>query len=120
MTRKYAPLWDRIKAIPPGGSVSVIVHESFVKTLKLCLIKEKSIETRQRKALGLPFVGPLGIGVAPYDSANAKSKLADMVEVTFTVSYNLSHFINDSAAIRLGNIRVDLSGKEITEIEEPS
>jgi hypothetical protein len=113
MTRKYAPLWDRIKLIPPGGSVSVIVHSSFVKTLKLCLIKEKSIETRQRKALGLPFVGPLGIAVVPYASAN--SKLTDMVEVTFTVSYNLSHFINDSAAIRLGNVRVDLSGKEIEE-----
>lgn len=110
MTRKYAPLWDRIKSIPPGGSVSVIVHASFVETLRLCIIKEKSIETRQRKALGLPFVGRLGIEPAPYLSA--QSGLVDMIEVTFTVAYNLSHFINDSAALRL-HARVDLEGKEI-------
>ena len=116
MARKYQPLWERIKAIPPGGSVSVIVHESFVKTLKLCLIKEKSLETRQRKALGLPYVGQLGIKESQYISpAESKNKLQDMVEVTFTVSYNLSHFINDSAALKLGNVRVDLHGREVEE-----
>ncbi len=117
MTRKYAPLWERIKATPIDGSVSVIVHESFVKTLKLCLIKEKSIETRQRKALGLPFVGPLGIKESQYISPEgSKNKLVGMIEVTFTVSYNLSHFINDSAALKHKlHARVDLSGKEIEE-----
>ena len=113
MTRKYAPLWDRIKAIPPEGSVSVIVHKSFVETLRLCIIKEKSIETRQRKALGLPFVGRLGIESAPYTPAN--KTITDMVEVVFTVAYNLSHFINDSAAIRL-HARVDLTGKEVDDV----
>lgn len=90
--------------------MSVVIHKSFEDTLRLCIIKEKSIETRQRKALGLPFVGRLGISAAPYVSAD--SKLTDMLEVTFTVAYNLSHFINDSAAIRL-HARVDLEGKEI-------
>jgi hypothetical protein len=70
MTRRYEPIWHAIKAAKVGTEVPVKVHGTAAKTLRQAVLKEKSIETAQRKKLGLPFAGNLEIrevteGVVP-------------------------------------------------------
>lgn len=61
MTRRYEPIWKAIKDAKVGVEIPVKVHGTAAKTLRQAVLKEKSIETAQRRKLGLPFAGKLEI-----------------------------------------------------------
>jgi hypothetical protein len=82
MARKYTAIWAAIKAAPVSRGVEVKVHESAVKTLIQAVKKEKTVETAQRKKIGMRFVGNLEILQKP--AANASGYII----VTFKKSWD--------------------------------
>jgi hypothetical protein len=80
MPRKYQPIWEAIKNADVGTEVPIKCHGTAIATLKQAVLKEKSRETAIKKAVGLPFAGPLEIrvvtaGVHPHGYAIVYFKL---------------------------------------------
>lgn len=61
--RMYQKIWDAIKASKVGDQTSVRIHRTAEARLIQAVKKEKTIETAQKKKLGMPFAGPLAIEV---------------------------------------------------------
>lgn len=59
MTRRYAPIWQAIKAAKVGTEVPIKVHGTSANTLKKAVWKEKSRETATRKKIGMRYAGRL-------------------------------------------------------------
>lgn len=81
MPRKYHAIWQAIKTADVSVGVEVKCHWTAVKTLKQAVFKEKSMETAQRKKVGMLYAGKLDVTERP-------AKDPDYVIVCFKLQWD--------------------------------
>jgi len=79
--RQYESIWLAIRNAPTGTVTAVKIHATASKTLRQAVFKEKSLETSQRKKLGMRFAGKLEVteqleGVVPHGYVILNFKLS--------------------------------------------
>lgn len=82
--RMYESIWKQLKAVDVGIPVAVKIHASASRRLIQAVKKEKTIETAQKKKLGMRFAGKMDIDICACEVTDKDFKTHVIVKFTLT------------------------------------